>query len=778
MNYRPAALFLISAALLGYELILMRLLSAAFWGHFAGFVISISMLGFAASGLFLHFFRALVCRHADRVRTGAALFFAVTAPLAFLVAQAIPFKPFLLAWSWEEYGTLALRMGLFLPPFFAAGVAIGTPFVARVAAPAKLYLWNMAGSGAAAVPILAALHLFHPLTLLLPLAVAAAVASVLTSRHRAFPAVASLVMAVLTLVLWRSDFALSEFKELSKVQTLPGTEVIAEHRHPRGLLHLAESAVTRHHPGLSMQFIGRLPQGRLLFVDGDGMQVLYDPSAVEAAPEFLDATLERFSYQLLDQPKVLLLRTPPSEVLRGAREGVSRMKMLTGHPAMPMVFEQEWGDFLAQHPEIHVRYADPMRYLLCSESEYDLIHISLLGAFAAGAAGAASMDVDFFLTRQGFGEVWNHLTPDGHALFTTWIENPARTGVRLISQVVDLLRDQQIEDPGAHLLILRSWSTLGIYVFREPVEPTQTAALEELGVELGFDLVHTPNLREEQVNQFHVIPDAPYFHATREILEDAEAHGATWPFLLRPTTQDVPFFGHHFRWAALPGMISEMGMEWLPFVEWGYLLQVASLVVAALVGVVVLILPVLISRSTARLSVVGLFFLLGVGYMLVEIWAILRLIEITGDPVTAAGLVLTVMLAASGFGAICIDRLRPHPMLWLVALTVSLGLMFWGLQLTATAGACLPDMVRYLSTILLVALPAFLMGFPFPYSLGRLARDGEVPWALAMNGFGSVIGSLGATLLAVHGGLAFLLGSGWAFYAGITLLILFLRRSR
>ena len=37
-------LFLVSAGLLGYEFLLMRLLSLALWGHFAGFVISMSFL--------------------------------------------------------------------------------------------------------------------------------------------------------------------------------------------------------------------------------------------------------------------------------------------------------------------------------------------------------------------------------------------------------------------------------------------------------------------------------------------------------------------------------------------------------------------------------------------------------------------------------------------------------------------------------------------------------------------------------------------------------------
>src|SRR2546426_6504203 len=141
-------LFCISAALLGYELLLMRLLSLAQWGHFAGFVISIALLGLAASGLFLHFLRERIVANTGVFFSAGAGGFAITAPLAFAASQWIPFKPFLLAWSVREYSYLALRVLIFFVPFFFSGIAIGAPFVAKVRPAGRLYFWNMVGSAA------------------------------------------------------------------------------------------------------------------------------------------------------------------------------------------------------------------------------------------------------------------------------------------------------------------------------------------------------------------------------------------------------------------------------------------------------------------------------------------------------------------------------------------------------------------------------------------------------------------------------------------------------
>jgi predicted MFS family arabinose efflux permease len=71
-----------------------------------------------------------------------------------------------------------------------------------------------------------------------------------------------------------------------------------------------------------------------------------------------------------------------------------------------------------------------------------------------------------------------------------------------------------------------------------------------------------------------------------------------------------------------------------------------------------------------------------------------------------------------------------------------------------------------------IGLPAFFMGFPFPVALGQLERRHQIPWALALNGLGSVLGSLGATLVAVHFGLRTLALTGIGLYALAALLML------
>jgi hypothetical protein len=158
--------------------------------------------------------------------------------------------------------------------------------------------------------------------------------------------------------------------------------------------------------------------------------------------------------------------------------------------------------------------------------------------------------------------------------------------------------------------------------------------------------------------------------------------------------------------------------------------------------------------------------------MLVQLWAIHRMLQLLSDPMMAAAVVLSVMLAASGAGSALLTGHPPGRSLRrLVPLLLVLGLAlaaFSWLQ-EWLFPASLP--LRILGAAIWIALPAFWMGYPFPHALDRIKRSGEIPWALAFNGLGSVLGSLGAALLAVHGGFPLLAAAAIGAYLVILLLL-------
>ena len=767
-----AGLLLISAALLGYELLLMRLLALAYWGHFAGMVISIAMLGIASSGLFLFFARERVTRDPAAIFGAAAGLFALAAPLAFLASQTMPFTPFLLTWSAREYAYLGARSFLFFAAFFFAGVAIGTPFTARVLAAGRLYFWNMLGSGLAALPLLLAMNFAHPLRLLVGVAAVAIAPAVLCTRN-AWSRLAWIVAGVaVSAVVVLTPFRYSEYKDLSRTQLLPEARLIEERYGWDGVVQIAASPHTRYVPGLSLNFTGTLPTSQLVFTDGGAMTLVIDADEALGNPDFLRMTPEAFSFALLQPRNVLHLYGGTADLLRARAAGVPAITVVDDSETRVAAVRDLFSRLSAVPLRDQLVRADARQMLEENAEQFDVIAVSLLGAHGTSTAGAASLDPSFLLTTDGFSRLFQRLTPGGHAVVSTWVENPARSGVRLIALWLETLRRNGVAEPSRHVIAMRSWSTLSIFVAREAFGPAAIDALRKFAEENSYDLVWFDGIRPEETNQINVIPDDPYYAAFAALLAPESARFVeNSPFALAPPNNDRPFFNQYFRWAAVPQWMSTMGMDWLPFVEWGYILHVATLVVVTLLGLLLLIVPCVATRARPNLRTATLFLALGVAYMFVQIWAIFKLSQFVAHPLLAAALVLSAMLAASGAGAVVLTRgeqRRPARTVALTCAALVVATVLFPLLLRLFYPQ--PTGLRVAVAIVWLALPAFFMGFPFPYALSRLGKPTDIPWALALNGLGSVLGSLLATLIAVHFGLLALAGTAVALYAVVALL--------
>ncbi|HEX8678444.1 MAG TPA: hypothetical protein VF683_00665, partial [Chthoniobacterales bacterium] len=416
-----AGLLLVSAALLTFELLLMRLLALAYWGHFAGMVISIAMLGIACSGLFLFFARARVNAAPSSYFSVSAGLFGITAPLAFILSQQLPFTPFLLTWSPREYALLAGRSLLFFLPFFCGGIAIGTPFVARVLPMGRLYFWNMLGSGLPALPLLLAMNFTHPMRLLTAVAGLATIAAMICATKAlsrlAWPAAGACVVAAVVL----TPFRYSEYKDLPKTLLLPEAKLIAERYGWDGVVQIVDSPHTRYLPGLSLNFMGTLPASQLVFTDAGAMTLAFPPDEALASPDFLRMTPEAFSFSLTSRPKVLhfyggtadmlrlhLLANEESRVADDNGTRVQTLQTILGSSALNQILVRD----------------DARQRLERETGQWQVIGVSLLGTHGTATAGAASLDPSFLLTREGCSRLFDHLSPDGHAIFSTWIENP------------------------------------------------------------------------------------------------------------------------------------------------------------------------------------------------------------------------------------------------------------------------------------------------------------------------------------------------------------------
>ena len=86
-------IFIISAVAVGFEMTLTRYFSITSWSQYSYWVISITMVGFAVSGVILSIFKNFFEKYASRLLSIIPLILLATATLGYLAITIIPFNP-------------------------------------------------------------------------------------------------------------------------------------------------------------------------------------------------------------------------------------------------------------------------------------------------------------------------------------------------------------------------------------------------------------------------------------------------------------------------------------------------------------------------------------------------------------------------------------------------------------------------------------------------------------------------------------------------------------
>jgi len=808
MKRREAVLLLISAAVLADEVILVRAFYIGLWHHFAYMVISIALLGFGASGTVL----AMLGRQgtplsAQAGRSGWIAFFAVlfalTVPIAFVLVQKIPFDPFLIVWDRLQWLYLVCYYLILFVPFFAAATLIGLVLITKFEESPRLYFYNLVGSAAGAaltVGLLEIAPVEQTILVVAGLAQGAALPALFDAvtqptikRARQLAAVAVLVMLGTTVYFAARPplVRLSQYKGLSYALNLPEARLLATRSSAIGRIDVVESPAIRQAPGLSLiaPKEAAIPSQRALFVDGETAGAITAFDGDTSSLGYLDwmSTAAQY-FARPDSARVCVLGAGGgANVLLALRHGARHVDAVELDANLVGLLQNTLRDFsggLYNRTDVDVHVAEGRTFLESAGEQWDVIDISLVDSFAAAAVGLGAVNETYLYTQEALATYLRHLRPEGVLSVTRWIRTPPRDEIKLFATAVATLEGMGLR-PADRLVLVRSWATATLLVKREPFTSAELAALQRWAEERLFDIAYRPGVGQGEGNRFNVLATDSYADAADALLASRtrrEMFFREYPFFVTPATDDRPYFFHFFRWRSLPLMLSTAGLAFVPFVEWGYLILVATLIQSAVLGVLLIVLPLAIlrrkaldhsrSRPGGRLLVFAYFLALGVGFMFVEMALIQRLVFFLANPVYAVAVVLAGLLLVSGLGSWWAARLVSHGhamsrLASMAALGVAAiaAIYAFGLSPLLRPLLDLPLAAR-VAVAFAVMLPLALMGMPFPLGLSHIGKvHGELlPWAWAINGCASVVATSLATVLALGAGLAVVLLAAAACY--------------
>jgi hypothetical protein len=431
-----SATLLVSVAAIGYEILLMRVLSIVQWHHFAYMIISLALLGYGASGTFIAISKRWLEPRFELAFSVSALLFSVSIVACFVLGQIVPFNALEIVWNPRQFLNLAIVYLVYFVPFFFAASCIGLAFTCRRSLISRIYFFDLLGAGLGAMLIIGALFLLSPQNALVMLAILALLASALmavASTPRVPLLAAQFILLVIFLVglphHWLG-LRMSEYKSLNQTMQVIDTRVLSAFSSPLGLVTVVESPRVpfRHAPGLAINTRHAVPEQLAVFTDGDGMSALTRFDGNLEALAYMGDVTSALPYTLLDAPQVLILGAGTgADVLMALYHGAEKIDAVELNPQVSELVTDTYAEFaghLYDDERVTVHIEEARGFVVRSKEQYDLIQVALLDSFSASGSGVQALNESYLYTVEAIRKYLEHTATGGLLAITRWLKLP------------------------------------------------------------------------------------------------------------------------------------------------------------------------------------------------------------------------------------------------------------------------------------------------------------------------------------------------------------------
>lgn len=794
-----AGVFLVTLATLMFEVLLTRIFSVTMWYHFAFVAISVAMFGMSVGAIIVYLFQGYFLPERTKEQMARfAMSFALAVVGSFLAHASVPF---IAETSLAGIASLVFTYVVISIPFVLSGICVCLALTRFPEYIGKVYAADLTGGALGCILLLYALDFTDAPSVVLLIALLASLAGLcfgyetpLRSLRQATWIYSALFLALacaqtalarnghpLIHLMWSKGEhevspLLEKWNSFSRVRVYGDSQALSA---PFGW---GLSPASPSEPGVRQLSLD---------IDSDALTVLTHFDGDYKPLEYLKYDVTNLAHYLRPDGRVLVVGAGGGrDVLSALIFGQKSIVAVELNPNILKATNGKYGDFtghLDRLPQVRFFNDEARSFVARSKEEFDIIQISMVDTWAATAAGAFVLSENSLYTTEAWKSFFQHLSPDGLLTVSRWSFGEQSGEVyRLVGLAAATLREQGIQDVPSHVLVIRrngprhlEGALVGVATLllsRTPFSSESVNRIEDVSRRMGFDVLLSPKFALDSTFVDIAAGKQP------------QSSPGEIQLNLNPPTDDRPFFFLTLRpldlWKAkawhTPGLTFNLRAMF-----------VLAILVTTVIALAVLCILVPLFLTASKIDLRGSFPLLvffsaiGLGFMLVEISQMQRLMIFLGHPSYALSVVLFVLLISSGLGSLFIqlvDRTtvtRDVPALPLFVLV--LVLLSFGFatppSLRAFASATTPLRILVANTILFPI--GFFMGMAFPLGMKAAAvrSSALAPWLWGINGATSVCASVLAMVIAVSAGISVSFWTGFFSYCIALLAFLAVKRA-
>ena len=753
------AIFVLACATLSFQILITRFFSVMLYYHFAFAAISLAMLGLTRGAMEVY-------NNAERYAPEAvarefarhAAWFAVSGVGAMITFLCVP----LLVPGALVPGALVLAALAFVIPFSNSGICITLLLTRLPYSGGWLYAADLTGAALGCLGIIFALLVVDPVSATFWLGAFSAGAGWMVVRsgsssdagsRRLSGAVALMLAAAAALhtglavsgkshlgVFWakgreQTETLFERWNTYSRVRVRPLGE-----REPFGWGFARDAKV-------------KIEQS-LLDIDADAATVITR----------FDGDLGKLSYLKDDVINAAYLVQPPTDAaiigVGGGRDilsallfGAKRIRGIEINPAIFEVLTDKFAKFsghLDRQPGVSLVNAEARSYINHSSDRYDLVQISLIDTWAATAAGGLTLTENRLYTVEAWGDFYRALKPGGLLSISRWYDRKEYSGefYRLVAIATEALQRHGVPagELARHVIAVTGGPIVTVITRPDAFTDAEWQAARARLAAQGFKIILGPDVAYDSVTSTMLSgkADAAFF--------------ASLPWNVTASTDDSPFFFFTQRLSTLTTQPSAGATNNNVAISMVLLMLVVALAACAYY-IVVPFVQLTRQMPLATLTPPVIYFsAIGLGFMLIEISQMQRLMVFLGHPVYGLSVVLFTILIFSSIGSATVGARVPGRGVMIgraLALVITLAAAGYLTPLVTTWTRSEATDIRILISIALLAPPAFCMGMMFPLGLSIWRRHSEMlPFLWSANGITSMLASVLGVALSIQFGIA------------------------